>query len=339
MDILQNHSLRPYNTFGIAAQADWFIPFTSVEDLQLLSRDEYFQECRALTVGAGSNLLFLTNFRGIVLHSRICSLEVIQETEESVDILAGSGLVWDDFVAEMVARGYYGLENLSLIPGQVGSAAIQNIGAYGVEVGERIQAVHAVHRRTGQVRVFAHEECQYSYRHSAFKEPDHADYIITHVHLRLSKRPTLILGYADLEARVHARSSQPTPLDVREEVIAIRSAKLPDPAVIGNAGSFFMNPIISAESFAELQRQHPEVPHYPLPDGRVKVPAGWLIDRCGLKGYRMGHAGVYERQALVLVNADGAATGQDIARLAEYVQECVRTRFAIDLEPEVRYIS
>ena len=316
MEILQSYSLREHNTFGIDAQADWFIPFASIEDLQLLSRDEYFQECRCITIGEGSNLLFLTNFHGIVLHSVIQSIERLAETADTVDLLVGSGVKWDDFVAQMAEAELYGVENLSLIPGEVGAAAVQNIGAYGAEICEVIREVHTVHRRTGEVRHFAVEECNYSYRHSFFKEPEAADYIVTHVLLRLSKHPHLKLDYADLRQRVEARTATPTARDVRDEVIRIRQEKLPDPKVLGN-----------------------EAPHYDLPDGQVKVPAGWLIDRCGLKGYRLGHATVYERQALVLVNADGEATGQDIARLAEYVQEQVAERFGLQITPEVRYIS
>lgn len=339
MEILQSYSLRAHNTFGIDAQADWFIPFTSAEDLKLLARDEYFQECRCLPIGEGSNLLFLANFHGIVLQSRILTQERIAETDSTVDYLVGSGVRWDDFVASTCQQGLWGAENLSLIPGQVGASAIQNIGAYGAEASELIQAVHTVHRRTGEVRVFAPEECRYGYRHSFFKEDEGADYIVTHVHYRLSKIAQPRLGYADLAERVVALTDEPTPEAIREAVIAIRRSKLPDPAELGNAGSFFMNPVIGAEAFATLQTKYPTAPHYLLPDGRVKVPAGWLIDQAGLKGHRLGHAGVYERQALVLVNADGEATGTDIARLAEYVQQTVLERFGIQIEPEVRYIS
>lgn len=338
MEILQNYSLRAHNTFGIDAQADWFIPFTSVEDLELLARDEYFQECRCLPIGEGSNLLFLANFHGIVLRSAITSWELLEETEDTVDYLVGSGVLWDDFVARTCAEGLWGAENLSLIPGQVGASAIQNIGAYGAEASELIQAVHTVHRRTGARRIFAPEECHYGYRHSFFKEAEGADFIVTHVHYRLHKQPRPRLDYADLRARVAAVTSTPTPEDIRQVVIAIRREKLPDPAQLGNAGSFFMNPVIEAEAFARLQATYPQVPHYPQTDGRVKIPAGWLIDQAGLKGYRLGHAGVYERQALVLVNADGEATGTDIARLAEYIQQQVKERFGIQIEPEVRYI-
>lgn len=339
MEILQSYSLREHNTFGIDAQADWFIPFTSVEDLKLLARDEYFQECRFLPIGEGSNLLFLANFHGIVLQSRIQTCERVAETDATVDYLVGSGVRWDDFVAFTCQQGLWGAENLSLIPGQVGASAIQNIGAYGAEASELIQEVHTVHRRTGEIRIFTPDECGYGYRHSYFKEPEGADYIVTHVRYRLSKLPQPRLDYADLRARLAEQTAEPTPEAIRSVVIAIRRAKLPDPAELGNAGSFFMNPVVEASTFASLQAEYPTAPHYLLPDGRVKVPAGWLIDQAGLKGHRLGHAGVYERQALVLVNADGEATGTDIARLAELVQQTVLERFGIQIEPEVRYIS
>ena len=338
MEIRQNYSLRAHNTLGIDAQADWFITYRSLEDLHLLARDEYFQECRCVPIGEGSNLLFLTNFHGIILFSELRSIELLGEDDQHVDYLVGSGVHWDDFVRQMTDQGLGGIENLSLIPGQVGAAAIQNIGAYGVEICQRIQAVHTFHRRTAQARIFTRDECAYAYRHSLFKEPDYEDYIVTHVHLRLDKHPSLQLDYADLRERITQRHSAPTPADVRREVIAIRESKLPDPKVIGSAGSFFMNPVVEASVYEALREQYPHAPHYPLPDGRVKVPAGWLIDTCGLKGYRLGHAGVYERQALVLINADGQATGQEIARLAEYIQQQVQARFGIHLEPEVRYI-
>ena len=339
MDIRKEYSLKAHNTFGIDAQADWFIPYESIEELQLLARDEYFQECRHLLLGEGSNMLFLTNFHGIVLHSQITTLETYEEDEAHLTLLVGSGVHWDDLVAYTCARGLGGLECLSLIPGQVGAAAVQNIGAYGAEISQRVVSVHTVHRRTGELRHFAPEECDYAYRHSFFKTAEGADYIVTHVLLRLDKQPELQLDYADLKARVAARSTAPSPEDVRQEVIAIRRSKLPDPAELGNAGSFFMNPIVPPSRLTELQETYPDIPHYPAPEGQIKLSAGWLIDRCGLKGFVLGHVGVYPRQALVLTNVDGEATGQDIARLAQHVQQQVQQHFGIELQPEVRYIS
>ncbi|MDO4706894.1 MAG: UDP-N-acetylmuramate dehydrogenase [Porphyromonadaceae bacterium] len=339
MNIEKDCSLRRYNTFGINAQADWLIHYDSVDDLRTLVRDEYFQECRLLHIGEGSNLLFLANFHGIVLRSEIKDVELLSGSDEVVDLLVGAGLVWDDFVQYCVQRGYYGgAENLSLVPGQVGAAAIQNIGAYGMEIERLVVAVHALHRRTGEQRIFRHEECHYSYRHSIFKEADQADYIVTHVHFRLGKQPSYMLDYAELNKAFVGEGQQPSLEAIRELVCSVRRQKLPDVEYLGNAGSFFMNPIIRAEEAEVLLKAYPNMPHYPHEDGMVKLAAGWLIDQCGLKGYQQGAAGVYERQALVLVN-HGGATGQDIANLAIYIQEQVRGKFGIDLQPEVRYIS
>lgn len=338
MDIQQSVSLRPYNTFGIDATADWLITYNSLEELHRLVSDEYFQECRCLHIGEGSNLLFLTNFHGIVLRSGICTIEELTAPAGYADLLVGAGMIWDNLVAYTVERGLYGAENLSLIPGQVGSAAIQNIGAYGVEVESLIQAVHTIHRRSGQVRIFAHSECAYAYRDSIFKRPEYADYIVTHVHLRLSTKTELKLEYADLARHLGERSLIPSLTTVRSAIIDIRSRKLPDTKVLGNAGSFFMNPIVPTSVYEQIKVEYPSVPCYPLGGNQVKIPAAWLIDQCGFKGTRRGEAGVYERQALVLVN-HGSATGTDIANLAIEIQQAVRDRFGVELHPEVKYIS
>lgn len=330
--------LGTYNTFGVEATAKWLIHYESLEDLKTLTRDEYFQECRYLHIGEGSNLLFLANFDGIVLRSKIQDLEILSEDDKQVELLVGAGWVWDELVAYTVERGYYGAENLSLIPGQVGSAAIQNIGAYGVEMERLVVAVHTLHRRTGEVQVFSHADCRYSYRYSRFKDADMADYIVTHVHLRLSKEPKLHLDYADVKAYLESRELLPSLQTLRRAIIDIRQSKLPDTKVLGNAGSFFMNPIVEDEQYQHLKAEYPDMPAYPLADGRTKLAAGWLIDRCGFKGYKAGRAGVYERQALVLVN-HGGATGQEIASLAIQIQEAVQEHFGVELHPEVRYIS
>lgn len=338
MRIDQEVSLARYNTFGIDARADWLISYYSVDDLLTLVRDEYFQECRCLHIGEGSNVLFLANFHGIILRSEIRTLEIVSEDATEVVACVGSGMVWDDFVAWTVDKGYYGAENLSLIPGQVGASAIQNIGAYGTEVEQLIVAVDTVHRRSGQIRRFMHEDCRYAYRYSVFKETDMADYIVTHVHLKLSKAPKLNTEYAEVQRYLSAHGLTPELRTMREAIIAIRQVKLPDHRLLGNAGSFFMNPIVSAEQAERLRAQHPDLPTYPLSDGRVKLAAGWLIDRCGYKGYRQGNVGVYEHQALVLVN-HGGATGQEVANLAIEIQGAVSDRFGVDIHPEVRYIS
>ncbi len=338
MNIEKEVSLKKYNTFGIDAQTDWLIHYDSLADLKKLVSDEYFQECRYLHIGEGSNLLFLANFHGIVLHSELISEKVLAEDDDTIDLLIGSGENWDKFVAGMCRRGYYGLESLSLIPGQVGSSAIQNIGAYGTEVESLIQAVHTIHRRTGEERIFSHDECQYSYRHSIFKEAEYNDYIVTHVHFRLKKKADVQLNYKDLQLYFEEHDFELTPLNLRSAVISIREAKLPKVSELGNAGSFFMNPIVSQAVANEILEAYPNAPHYPAEDGKVKLAAGWLIDQCGFKGYRKGNVGVYERQALVLVNY-GGATGQDIANLAIEIQEAVKDKFGVELKPEVRYIS
>ncbi len=338
MQIDKEVSLKKYNSFGIEAQTDWLIRYDSLADLKKLISDEYFQECRYLHIGEGSNLLFLANFHGIILYSELISEEILAEDEETIDLLIGSGANWDSFVEEMCQRGYHGLESLSLIPGQVGSSAIQNIGAYGTEVESCIQAVHTLHRRTGEERIFSHSECKYSYRHSIFKEPEYSDYIITHVHFRLSKQANVQLNYKDLQLYFAEHKLELTPANLRSAVVSIREAKLPKIEELGNAGSFFMNPIVSREKAEELLKTYPNAPHYPAEEGAVKLAAGWLIDQCGFKGYRKGSVGVYEKQALVLVNY-GGGTGQDIANLAREIQEAVQTKFGVELKPEVRYIS
>lgn len=338
MDIQKEKLLTEYNTFHIPATAQWFITYDSLEELKTLLRDEYFQECRSLSVGEGSNLLFLANFHGIILHSNIRSIEEIERDDEQIVLRVGAGVNWDDFVAYAVEHGYYGIENLSLIPGQVGSSAIQNIGAYGTEACQYIRAVHTIHRRTGEERVFDVNECNYRYRHSIFKEPEYQDYIVWAVDYALHLKPILNLTYRELANKYGTDKEQSSLADVRQTVIDIRRAKLPDPEEIGNAGSFFMNPIITREAFVQLNKEYPDIPHYPMPDGRVKVPAGWLIEQCGLKGYKTDKAGVYEKQALVLVNL-GEATGTDIANLAAFVQKSVAEKFGITIQPEVKYIS
>ncbi|WP_373776001.1 UDP-N-acetylmuramate dehydrogenase [Porphyromonas loveana] len=337
MEIKQNYPLSERNTFGIAAQTDWWIDYTCDADIDRLVKDEFFQECRVQTIGEGSNLLFLANFHGILLHSEVQGITELNRDADSITLRVGSGMVWDDFVAYTVEQGYYGAENLSLIPGQVGAAAVQNIGAYGVEVSQLIVAVHARNYRTGETRVFSERDCRYAYRYSIFKEPDYAEWVIMYVDLRLQLTPSFSLEYAALSKVLAEEQTTPSLRTVRDTIIRIRRSKLPDPATVGNAGSFFVNPVVSADKYAALQADYPSIPSYPQPDGSVKVPAGWLIEQCGYKGHRDGAVGVYEHQALVLVN-HGGATGTQVAALAEEIIGRVRERFGIELHPEVKYI-
>ena len=334
MQIKQNYSLEPHNTFHLPVKTRWFMEYDSEDDLKKILRDEYFQECLSTHIGAGSNLLFLNDYNGIVLHSRIRGMEVIAEDEASVVLRVGAGEVWDEVVAYAVERGWHGIENLSLIPGEAGAAAVQNIGAYGVELKDVLESVEAYNQLTFEKKRFPVEECGYGYRESRFKDPHQDPQIITQVNLRLSKRPAFTLDYGQLGERVGA---EPTLRAVRDAVIAIRREKLPDPAVLGNAGSFFKNPMVDAGDALRLREHYPEMPVYPAADGKVKIPAAWLIEQCGFKGKRHGEVGVYDKQALVLVNY-GGATGDEIALVAESIRTAVNERFGIELMPEVKYI-
>lgn len=336
MIIHQNASLLPFNTFGIDAKADYIIEYNSVPELQEALHTEMVKSNRLLPVGCGSNLLFMHDFKGVVLHSLIKSIERIQEDADAVYLKVGSGVVWDDFVAYCVESGWGGVENLSLIPGEVGAAAVQNIGAYGVEVQAVIVEVNTVEIENAAVRTFSKEECHFSYRQSIFKNELKGKYIITSVVFRLNKRPVFKINYQHLEAEVLKNGSIDL-LSIRKTIIAIRESKLPQPKVYGNAGSFFMNPVISKQSFFGLQARYPQIPHYFVSETEEKVPAGWLIDQCGWKGKQIGNAAVHDKQALVLVNR-GGATGAEIIFLAEQIQASVKEKFGIELKPEVNYI-
>ena len=286
-------------------------------------------------IGGGSNLLFTKDYDGLILHSRIGGIEVTAEDSQTVSLRVGAGVVWDDFVACCVEHGWYGAENLSLIPGEVGASAVQNIGAYGVEVKELITAGETVNVQ-GYGRVYSVEECEYAYRSSIFKRPENKSVFVTYVRFRLSKEERYTLDYGTIRQEL-AKYPAPTLPIVRKVIIEIRESKLPDPKVMGNAGSFFMNPIVAKEKLEALQRDYPRIPYYELPDGRVKIPAGWMIDQCGWKGKSLGPAAVHDKQALVLVNR-GGAKGSDIVALSDAVRASVRDKFGIDIHPEVNVI-
>lgn len=337
MRIEQNYSLERHNTFHLPVKTRWFMEYDTEEELQRILHDEYFQECLSLHIGGGSNLLFINDFNGIIVHSRIKGMEPVGEDAESVLLRVGAAERWDDVVAFAVEHGWGGVENLSLIPGEAGAAAIQNIGAYGAEIKDVVETVETYNQLTFERRVFRREECAYGYRDSYFKNEHNDPHIVTHVTLRLRKRPELSLQYGNLREEL-AAIAEPTLADVRRAVIAIRRRKLPDPDTLGNAGSFFMNPVVPEEQFERLRKDYPEMPRYPAAEGRVKIPAGWLIERCGFKGKRHGEVGVYEKQALVLVNL-GDARGHEIALVAESIREAVMDRFGIELTPEVKYVG
>lgn len=325
----ENASLLPFNTFGIDVTARELIEYDSEQALRQLAPLESF-----LHVGEGSNLLFTRPYDGTVLHSRICFTEVLGESADgSVAVRVGAGVMWDDLVAWAVVSGLSGIENLSLIPGEVGAAAVQNIGAYGVELKDVVTAVNTVDMHTGLPRRFTREECGYGYRDSVFKRTGMKRYAVTFVELELSRAYRPVTAYRALTDYMEQTGLEPSPEAVRRAVIHLRRGKLPEPAKLGNAGSFFTNPVVSVDKARELASQWPGMPEYPA-DGGVKLSAGWLIDRAGWKGRSMGRAGVYERQALVLVNL-GGASGSEIVRLANAVVASVREQFGVTLTPEV----
>ena len=332
----ENYSLLAHNTFGMDVRAALFFEYDTVEELQtFLQSDDFAHRNRYIHIGSGSNLLFEGDYRGIVMHSALHTLEVVEETDDHVLVRVGSGYVWDDFVAYCVAQGWAGIENLSAIPGEVGASAVQNVGAYGVEVRDVIVRVEAM-ALDGSTRAFTNEECHYGYRDSVFKRELRGEYIITHVTYRLEKTPTYRLDYGDLRARVES-CGVPTLKAVRDAVTAIRDSKLPDPRVLGNAGSFFTNPVIPQAQYDALKEKYPDMPSYPIDEEHVKVPAGWLIDHAEWKGKALGRAAVHDRQALVLVNL-GGATGKEVMTLAKRVCEDVYNKYGIRITPEVNFI-
>ena len=323
------------NTFGIDVTAARFLEYGSEDELRgLIAAGQVVAPW--LHIGGGSNLLFIKDYEGTVLHSRIGGLEVTSEDEEHVSVRVGAGVVWDDFVAYCVERHWYGAENLSLIPGEVGASAVQNIGAYGVEVKDLITSVETINMAR-EKRIYGVDECGYSYRKSLFKQPEMKTVFVTYVNFCLGKREHYTLDYGTIRQELEKYPVLNLEI-LRRVIIDIRQSKLPDPKVLGNAGSFFMNPIVPRRQFESLQREYPDMPHYDVDAGRVKIPAAWMIDRCGWKGKALGPAAVHGRQALVLGNS-GGATGADIVALSDAVRASVREKFGIDIHPEVCLIK
>lgn len=334
--------MRIENTFGINAEARVLINYDSEQALrEALKRiKEQHKGLPILHVGCGSNLLFLDNYNGIVLKSSIKGISLLQETDSDVLVEVGAGEICDEFIAEAIRREWYGMENLSLIPGQIGAAAVQNIGAYGVEVCDVIEEVKGISLKDGSQHTWKRNECKYGYRQSIFKEELWGKYAITRVTFRLSKHFEPKLQYGGLIKAIGQAGlseSSLTAEQLRGVIIDIRRAKLPDPNVQGNAGSFFKNPVVSKEKATQLLALYPEMPHYPAAEGQVKLAAGWLIEQAGWKGRSLGPAAVHDRQALVLVNK-GGATGHDIQKLCDAVKKDVGELFGIELEPEVNFI-
>lgn len=337
MKIEENKNLQAYNTFGLEAVAPYFCEVHTVEELQLLFRDERFREMPLLVLGGGSNVLFTRNPKGLVVLNKITGTEVLEENEQEVLVKVGGGVTWHDFVLYTIEQGWGGLENLSLIPGTTGAAPMQNIGAYGVEIKDTFARLEAVKRSNGSLRTFTSSECQFGYRSSVFKTTERDKWVISSVTFRLSKQPRFNTSYGAIQETLQARGITELSLQaISDAVVHIRQSKLPDPKQIGNAGSFFKNPVIEQAHFNSLQQAYPGIPSYPQADG-VKVPAGWLIEQSGWKGYKRGKVGVHDKQALVLVNL-GGARGAEIKQLSEDIQASVKEKFGITLEAEVNFL-
>ena len=335
MRIKLKYDLSSQNTFRMKVSCECFVEYENVKELEGLNFDKLPKPL--LHIGEGSNLLFTRDFPGTVLHSNIEFIKYVDVGFDEVPVMVGAGVSFDNFVEETCRHGLWGAENLSLIPGEVGAAAVQNIGAYGVEVKDIISGVVCFDLKERRKVRFTAAECRYGYRSSMFKEDENKGrYIVTSVLFRLSRKPVPRTEYKGvLEAL--AGNEPSSPMDVREAIIKLRRKKLPDPAEIGSAGSFFKNPVVSAEQFAAISPDG-SAPHYVLPDGSVKIPPAWMIESCGLKGESEGGAQIYENQPLVIVNATGKATSEDVLSLERKIIDAVKSRFGVELHPEVEHV-
>ena len=336
MRICKNTSLKPYNTFGLSYIAGTLIHISTEKEAKALFKRDLHWKKPLLILGGGSNLLFTKNFRGTIVCPEFRRIKIEVQEGEYVTVSAGAGVKWDRFVEWCVGKGFSGLENLSGIPGNVGAVPVQNIGAYGMEAKDSILKVRTISTIDGRVRVFKNEECHFGYRNSVFKTSRKGRYLVTRVYFRLALNHNPNLGYGSLKEEV-SKLGKPTLKNIRTAVLKIRQTKLPDPEVIGNAGSFFKNPVVSKSSTGRLVKAFPSIPVYEDSSGNKKLAAGWLTEQCGWKGKRKGDAGVHEKQALVLVN-HGYATGKEIFELSEEIRNSVRKKFGIELEREVEVI-
>ena len=338
MVVKNDISLQTFNTFGIDAKARYFASITYPSDLNEARLFVRERKTPLLILGGGSNVLFTRDFEGLLLLNRLQGIETVEETEEFLWIKVMGGQPWPGWVDYCVEQGLGGIENLSNIPGTVGAAPIQNIGAYGVEVKEVIDKVEAFNLETGKIREFSNSECEFDYRSSVFKKLAKGSYFVLSVTFKLSKKPTLTLTYAPLKKIFEGRDSDSISIrEVSAAVKQIRRSKLPDPDEISNAGSFFKNPVVKNSKLHLLLERFPTMPYYPFGDDRSKLAAGWLIEQCGWKGKRVGNAGVHEQQALVVVNR-GNASGEEILNLAEKVRQSVDVKFGVGLEFEVNIV-
>jgi UDP-N-acetylmuramate dehydrogenase len=337
LTIQNNVSLKALNTFAIDCIAKEYVEIHSIDDFIELIQAHSFIDRRHMILGGGSNLILPDAYEGLVIHNAIKGFEVVQENEEELLFKAWGGEMWHDLVLKSLELNVGGLENFSLIPGTVGAAPMQNIGAYGMEIKDTFESLEAIDVKTGEIKVFHLEDCQFGYRTSVFKKELKGQYFIASVTHRLSKGPKVNTSYGAIESWLNEKNiTHPTIHDVSQAVIEIRRSKLPDPAVIPNAGSFFKNPIMSKSQFETLKKKYADLPHYPA-GNQIKVPAAWLIEQSGWKGYRNETCGVHEKQALVIVNHNGASAS-DILELAQEIQDSVKEKFGIGLEQEVNVI-
>lgn len=341
MQVHQNFFLKEYNTFGIGVYSKYFAEFSSVEELkELVETTENILP--KMILGGGSNILFTKDYEGFILKNNIAGIEVINEDEDFVYVRAGAGVNWHQLVMYCVNNNYSGVENLSLIPGKVGASPMQNIGAYGVEVKDVFYDLNAFHLHEKNIQRFSSKDCEFGYRESVFKKKFKEQFVILHVTYRLKKNPVFNISYGAIEEELsNMKIENLTIKAISDAVIQIRSSKLPDPKIIGNAGSFFKNPVINKLELQRIQTRqlskHLKIPFYQIDEDHFKIPAGWLIEQCGWKGYRSGDAGCYEKQALVLVNY-GSASGKEIFALSARIQASVQEEFGISLEAEVNII-
>ncbi len=338
MQLQKNFSLKSFNTFGIEAKCAMFCEITNAETLSEVIENPGLRNIRKLVLGGGSNILFTKDFDGLVLKNSMKGIEVLREDDEHAWVKAAAGEVWHELVLFCIQHNYAGIENLSLIPGCAGAAPMQNIGAYGIELESVFYNLEAIHLQTGEMMTFKKADCNFGYRESVFKNKFKDQFVITSVVLRLNKKPAFNITYGAINETLEKMGVKELSIKaVSDAVIAIRSSKLPDPKILGNAGSFFKNPEVPKDVFERVQKEYPQLPHYPAAHGLVKIPAGWLIEQCGWKGKKVGNTGSHKDQALVLVNY-GGATGNEIYALALDIKKSVREKFGIEIIPEVNLI-
>ncbi len=336
MVLIENFSLKDYNTFGIDVYAKYFANFSSVDALKEILKDN--KDIHKMILGGGSNILFIDNFDGIIFKNEIYGIDIVNEDDEYVYIKTGAGVNWHQFVMYCVNNNYGGVENLSLIPGNIGASPMQNIGAYGVEIRDVFHELEALYIEDNVLQIFQNSDCEFGYRDSIFKRKYKGQFVILNVTFRLQKKPVFNISYGAIEEELEKMKIENLSIKaISDAVINIRRSKLPDPELVGNAGSFFKNPGIDGHDLQALTRTESNMPYYKINDDRFKIPAGWLIEQCGWKGYRKGDAGCYEKQALVLVNY-GNAKGNEIYKLSEEIKQSVFEKFDIELEREVNII-